>query len=1114
MGSAAETTGRVLPPILFALSALLTLHTPAAAAQSPFQFREAAMLEARMMPNRGGFTDLTHFEENLNSVTPTWVQNGDCMIPGCQGPDGKYVLDLDNLILYQSDRWVNLMVQVDTSRDQGAFAVAGPVYERMVSMLKKARGENSSAVALMLDHLAEYYLEARNFDQAYQAFQDAIAVRRAMLKGLPARDPDAMYDAHDQDRLESTMHLADLLTRIGQVELGKGDLLHAEQHLAEAVSICNQKANIQYLGSIYAVYFDSLTLEREGKWKQAEDLWQQSVKLRETMPQNIVYWDSLKEIAAFYARRGDFHTAAQIAQKVQAGEKSQQLQPPQRMPYLIDSRPLRDRNGKFHICYTNESEAAMKEIESIDKWQTDGSAAASTLLPELFTVYTRPLLEEGSDAERAQLIAWFERRVFLHLSVLLDGQPTQDQVDKAFTLIGNVQGQYLATIAEATAIAESGRNNPGVDTDAIPIVDELGAARDRQAAVYLASALDGKPFHAADFGAAENAQRILSAMLSADPSNEYHTNFLLQGVMKSVPADAAYVNFVSWDRGERAGKAQPVREYAAFVLRPGQPVHYYRLGQVAAIDSDIDALKTGVLSNHTRGFLVESPGKAIGADAIDAKLKDMYSKIIAPLASDIAGAQQLLIVPDGKLTLAPISALIDPGGHPLLENHTITYMGSWRDIYKTVFWGSDDAAAPPVIVANPDFNFNIGAPVSAAANAGRPVFTQLPGAELEAKDIEQALQVPAYRVLIGDASRKWLVQSLESPGILHFATHTVPSLAWKAPVADYNLFDVPQPSASQNPLIQSFIALAGANHEQSGPEDGILTGLEVSRLHLNGTGLVVLSTCESGQGTPVEGLGVIGLRAAFAMAGAQHLVMTLWPVDDAAGRQFMQFFYAHLSEGPASALRLAQLDMINKTQYKNPFYWSGYVISGGPEVHSTTAKLAGGTAAAAAPAGAETFITPRCFEIFMSSRQNAYTYFQTFRLKIGGDAYRIENSDGAVTYDLSNPGNTIAERTTTSVNGGPRQLYEIKGEGRDRWTATVVMQHSGDSSEMDLRFGRRTTDFNQREVITLKGASGLFKTSDIPESFPPISSLTETTDSYDKAAKIDRIAACSVVPSW
>jgi hypothetical protein len=58
------------------------------------------------------------------------------------------------------------------------------------------------------------------------------------------------------------------------------------------------------------------------------------------------------------------------------------------------------------------------------------------------------------------------------------------------------------------------------------------------------------------------------------------------------------------------------------------------------------------------------------------------------------------------------------------------------------------------------------------------------------------------------------------------------------------------PYSGQNPLMQSFLAPAGANRPQNGPEDGILTGLEVSRPHLAGTRLVVLSTCQSARARP------------------------------------------------------------------------------------------------------------------------------------------------------------------------------------------------------------------------------------------------------------------------
>ena len=42
------------------------------------------------------------------------------------------------------------------------------------------------------------------------------------------------------------------------------------------------------------------------------------------------------------------------------------------------------------------------------------------------------------------------------------------------------------------------------------------------------------------------------------------------------------------------------------------------------------------------------------------------------------------------------------------------------------------------------------------------------------------------------------------------------------------------------------------------------------------------------------------------------LVMSLWPVDDRAGRLLMQFFYAHLQTGPAEALRSAQRSKLSR----------------------------------------------------------------------------------------------------------------------------------------------------------------------------------------------------------
>jgi CHAT domain-containing protein len=103
-----------------------------------------------------------------------------------------------------------------------------------------------------------------------------------------------------------------------------------------------------------------------------------------------------------------------------------------------------------------------------------------------------------------------------------------------------------------------------------------------------------------------------------------------------------------------------------------------------------------------------------------------------------------------------------------------------------------------------------------------------------------------------------------------------------------------------SPMIQSGIALSGALNtlslwsEGQAPEpanDGILTALDVAGLDLKGTWLVTLSACETGVGDARSGEGVFGLKRAFMMAGAQNLLMTLWPVSDETTPEIMGDFY-------------------------------------------------------------------------------------------------------------------------------------------------------------------------------------------------------------------------------
>ena len=106
-------------------------------------------------------------------------------------------------------------------------------------------------------------------------------------------------------------------------------------------------------------------------------------------------------------------------------------------------------------------------------------------------------------------------------------------------------------------------------------------------------------------------------------------------------------------------------------------------------------------------------------------------------------------------------------------------------------------------------------------------------------------------------------------------------------------------------------------------------------LDLSGVDLVVLSACETGLGRPQSGEGLLGLRRAFHMAGADTAISSLWSVKDQSTSELMQSFYANLffkGMGRHEALRAAQLDMLAQNRMEHgealPSTWGAFVLSG------------------------------------------------------------------------------------------------------------------------------------------------------------------------------------------
>jgi len=388
----------------------------------------------------------------------------------------------------------------------------------------------------------------------------------------------------------------------------------------------------------------------------------------------------------------------------------------------------------------------------------------------------------------------------------------------------------------------------------------------------------------------------------------------LEGVQAAMPDDGVLVEFAVYRRfdpkAERNAEAYGPPRYAAYVVRKSGPPVGRDLGEVQAIDEMLAALRLA-LRDPARTDLKER------ARAVD-------ERVLRPLRASFGNATRVLISPDGGLNLLPFEALVDEHGCYLIEHYAISYLTSGRDLLRMQV--PRLSRSDPVIVADPVF----GEPASGEKEPSI-YFAPIGGTAAEARAIKTLF--PEMMLLTGRNASKATLERLQAPRILHIASHGffVPDDGKDegAPVLTRRRASVASNTVA-NPLLRSGLALAGANLTRDGYADGILTALEASGLDLWGTKLVTLSACDTGVGEVRNGEGVYGLRRAFVLAGAETLVMTLWPVSDAVTREPMAAYYAGLRAGlgRGDALREAKLAMLNRPDRRHPFYWASFIMSG------------------------------------------------------------------------------------------------------------------------------------------------------------------------------------------
>ncbi len=378
----------------------------------------------------------------------------------------------------------------------------------------------------------------------------------------------------------------------------------------------------------------------------------------------------------------------------------------------------------------------------------------------------------------------------------------------------------------------------------------------------------------------------------------------LEQVQRAIPTNAAVIEFIRYE--QYSGDGDHEGYYGALILRSsGEPV-WRPLAGAAVIDNSIRLYQHLVRSRSEDALLKD-------------RLSSLYQQLWAPISNALPPEiKHVILSPDAQLNFVSFATLLNDRNRFVGEDYDISYVGSTRDLLANQDPTRKQASLH--IWANPSFGqTNETARDFAAGGSGpsqwEPVmrsidFKNLAGAVAEGMALQREAKAAGFAetfLLVGTNATETALAKLRSPTVVHLATHgfVLPDI------------DAKPSRASANIMMRSGLALAGARRTldawskgqfPESEDDGIATAEEIACLNLRGTWLVVLSACDTGLGEGRAGEGVLGLRRGFTYAGAQHMLLTLWPINDELTSEFMpQFYRIALSNGtPASALAQVQ----------------------------------------------------------------------------------------------------------------------------------------------------------------------------------------------------------------
>ncbi|MEP7075681.1 MAG: CHAT domain-containing tetratricopeptide repeat protein [Acidobacteriota bacterium] len=785
-------------------------------------------------------------------------------------------------------------------KDKGDYPAAQEILQRVVDIRRKGLEPDHPLIPSALINLANVYRSTGNVTKAAALFDEALKIRERIL---PPNHPD----------------IALVLNNIANLY---DDVERSEPYLKRALAIREEAFGPDSQEVAQTVYNFAVLYADNGDYAKAEPMCRRSLAIYEAKAGKDHYLTSypMNLLAALDKEAGRFDEAEALYKRAIAiKEKSQ---------------------GPFHP----DLAGALTNLANLYTVMGQPEKAVETQqrANEIYEFNTSLNLSVGSEREKLAYLATLNFIQDQTLSLnLRAADHNQKAIDLGLTSLLRRKGRVLDAMSDGMK-AVRGR----LDSGGQAIMTKLGDATTKLASLVI----EGPPS-----GNLDEYRRQLDGLVAERENIENQISKLgagyfpinrpvnLDAVKSVLPEDAVLIEFALYHpispkafefasaRSDERSKS-PAGRYVAYILHHTGDAKWVDLGDAGPIDKSIAELRNALRDSKSPG--VEAVSRRLGA------------RIIAPLRSAIGPTKHLLISSEGELNLIPFEALVDEKGRYLVEDFLITYLTSGRDLLR--MGTTKETAGRPLILANPAYGTVSATQIARLETSGPKgtgrvkgqrsrgitdtYFAPLGGTAQEAEAIQKLY--PESTLLEGTDATKASLKKASAPRLLHIATHgffltndeMAPGPGYRGVKPGWKS----APPNVENPLVRSGLALAGANRRTANNNDGILSALEASGLDLWGTKLVVLSACDTGVGEVRSDEGVYGLRRSFMEAGAESLVMSLWPVSDSVTRELMTNYYKNLKQGlgRGESLRDVQLGMLRNPARRHPFYWASFIQSG------------------------------------------------------------------------------------------------------------------------------------------------------------------------------------------